>query len=191
MIEVNYIDIPIDVEVNYNAPQQQTNINTIDLPIDVNSTNVVHTTTNEVTQLVSNPDITVVYEDSHIHIGMYNSHINVDANDFYLAIEPVNGNKLLCLSGGGVKHFDNIELNYNKAIGFSINAGTTGEIIMIKRHGKLNSFGSLIPDATYYAGANGSITTVVPNNGALLLEVGRAVNASTLDIKLNHEFITL
>jgi hypothetical protein len=191
MIEVNYIDIPIDVEVNYNTSPQQANVNTIDLPIDVNATNVVHTTTNEVTQLVSNPDITVVYEDSHIHIGMYNSHINVDANDFYLAIEPVNGNKLLCLSNGGVKHFDNTESNYNKAIGFSINAGTVGEIIMIKRHGKLNSFGSLIPDATYYAGTNGSITATFPSNGELFVEVGTAVNASTLDVKLNHELVTI
>ena len=189
MIEINYIDIPIEVDVNYNTTQQQATVNTTDLPIDVNATNIVHTTTSEVTQLVSNPDITVVYEDSHIHIGVFNSSIALE--DYYLAIEPVNGNKLLCLSGGGVKHFDNTESNYNKAIGFSVNAGITGELIMIKRFGKLSSFGSLIPDATYYAGNNGSITTSFPSNGELFVEVGTAVNASTLDIKLNHELVTI
>lgn len=109
----------------------------------------------------------------------------------YIAGDTINGNRVVMLDNNTILHADPTdENNYNKIIGISINSGLVGDTIQVISLGKLGSFGSLIPNDTYYLDINGLITNTIPTTG-LLLEVGVALTTTILNVKLNHEFITI
>jgi len=102
--------------------------------------------------------------------------------------EPIGSPRVIMVNGGQAFLFDPTnEANFHKAVGVSINSVNAGDQVSLILSGKIITSG-LVTDEVYYAGVNGTLTTIVPVSG-ILLKVGYAIDSTTLSVEFDIPII--
>jgi len=86
------------------------------------------------------------------------------------------------INGGQVKYYDPTDVsNLGKTLGITDSGVTVGGSVNIITEGTIMNYGwGLTQDAVYYAGINGTITTIVPIPPFIQQRVGVAIDSNTL-----------
>ena len=107
--------------------------------------------------------------------------------------ETISGGSLVYLNSVNNRLFkyNQSDLNlYNKALGFTNNAGVLDQEVDIIVSGECNQFGGLITGDQYFASNNGLITNTPPNLN-IFQPIGVAKNATILIINIQRPFIKI
>ena len=105
--------------------------------------------------------------------------------------EDIGIGKVVYLGAGGLVYLNQPSnlTTYQKVLGFSTNAASTGLAVNIIVHGPLTIQG-LSVGSIYYCIANGDITTVIPNTaGTISQQVGIATTTNTLIVEVQQGII--
>lgn len=110
----------------------------------------------------------------------------------YTAGEILGGQRLVMLKDGKAFYYDiTNENNLGTFIGITNQSSVTDTDIDVYGFGQVINFGwGLTPNATYYAGTNGQMTTTAPTLG-ILQRIGVAVDANTLRMQLSEPLILI
>ena len=86
---------------------------------------------------------------------------------------------------GEAVYASNDTLANAQVIGITANAATTGAGVTIKTSGILTDASWSWTKGTVYLGTNGQLTQTVPTGGAIVVHIGRALTATTLQIDVD------
>ena len=111
----------------------------------------------------------------------------------YVAGATVLKHRVVMLSGSKVIHFDPTnENNTRYHIGITDNEAIVNLPVDVISEGRIvSSSWGLSPDTIYYAGASGSITSILPTGSGIFMEVGLAISAEEMYVKLSEPIITI
>ena len=106
----------------------------------------------------------------------------------YIAGENIGGQKVVMINTGKAFLFDPTnDNNIGKQIGISNQASITNDPIDVISSGLIVSSGwGLVPDAIYYAGINGTITTTEPTGVFVFQRIGVAIDSNTLKLEFSE-----
>lgn len=94
-------------------------------------------------------------------------------------------------ANGAAVYASNDTLANAQVIGITANAATTGAGVTIKTSGIITDASWSWTKGTVFLGTNGQLTQTAPSGGAIVVHVGRALTATTLQIDVDSIIITV
>lgn len=103
----------------------------------------------------------------------------------YVCGENLSGHRVVYIKDNMAYYADNtLPDSIGKVIGLTTQASTIGQTVIIRKIGVIENTGwGLTPNATYYLGTNGAISTTI-GNGIYSQAIGFAVDSDNLEINI-------
>jgi hypothetical protein len=99
---------------------------------------------------------------------------------------PIGGNQVIAILNGLIVPADSSNLTFlGKVIGMTAGATTIGLSAPIVTSGVLNGFTGLTVGGTYFLGAGGNITNIIPTTG-FIQQIGTAITSELLVIGIQQ-----
>ena len=111
----------------------------------------------------------------------------------YTAGQTLGGQRVVMVSGGKAFYFNPLnDLNIGKVLGITNQSATLNSQIDVVTGGSVVDIGwGLITDSIYYAGFNGTITTMLPISPFVFQRIGVATDANTLKLEFSEPVSTI
>jgi uncharacterized protein YgbK (DUF1537 family) len=152
------------------------NVDQSTLVIDIVEQNVnVNTVNQSVTLDISSGGLVPISDD-----------VSLTAGENLSALRAVTSN----VSGQAV-YASNDTLANAQVVGITSNAASAGTGVTIKTSGILTDANWTWTKGTVYLGTNGTLTQSAPTSGAIVVHVGRALTATTLQIDIDTIITTV
>jgi len=152
------------------------NVDQSTLVIDIVEQNVnVNTVNQSVTLDISSGGLVPISDD-----------VSLTAGENLSALRAVTSN-----ASGQAVYASNDTLANAQVIGITSNAASSGAGVTIKTSGILTDANWAWTKGTVYLGTNGTLTQSAPTSGAIVVHVGRALTATTLQIDIDTIITTV
>jgi hypothetical protein len=106
-------------------------------------------------------------------------------DDQYIAGENLSGHRIAYLKDGKVWLADKADkTNAGRIIGMTLGAVIEGDIVTVRKIGKISNPGwGLTPNTLYFLHSNGEISASIPTSG-FVQNIGAAIDQDTLEIRI-------
>jgi hypothetical protein len=136
---------------------------------------------------VDQRSVTVNVNDQEITLDIKSGGLVPISDDVALtAGENLSALRAVTTDGAGAAVYaSNDTLANAQVIGITSNAASAGAGVTIKTSGIVTDAGWSWTKGTVFLGTNGTLTQTAPSGGAILVHVGRALTATTLQIDID------